>query len=43
CTSDSLFPTVEETLMESGKPYSCTCGGGEDVWTDFLCSTQPDT
>lgn len=43
CSSDTLLLTVEEATSFDGKVFSCSCGGGEDVWTDALCNLQPDT
>ena len=43
CSSDTLLLTEEEARSTLGKVFSCSCGGGEDVWTDFLCRQQPDT
>lgn len=43
CSSETLLLTEEEATSFDGKIFSCSCGGGEDVWTDFLCAQQPDT
>jgi ABC-type multidrug transport system ATPase subunit len=42
CTEDTLWPTEEEASGD-GKVLSCTCGGGEDDWSEFLCKQQTDT
>ena len=38
CTTGKLLPTVEET--KSGKRFSCTCGGGEDITSKTACEEQ---
>ncbi|CAM9554685.1 unnamed protein product, partial [Ectocarpus sp. 13 AM-2016] len=43
CSANTLLLTEEEARSEAGKIFSCSCGGGEDGWTDFLCDQQPDT
>ncbi|CAM9422044.1 unnamed protein product, partial [Sphacelaria rigidula] len=43
CSSETLLLTEEEARSFEGKVFSCSCGGGEDVWTNFLCDQQPDT
>lgn len=43
CSSDTLLLTEEEARSDEGKVFSCSCGGGEDGWTAFLCAQQPDT
>lgn len=43
CSSDTLLLTEEEASSSGGKVFSCSCGGGEDAWTDVLCGLQPDT
>lgn len=43
CSSETLLLTEEEATSFDGKIFSCSCGGGEDGWTDFLCAQQPDT
>ncbi len=43
CSADTLLLTEEEARSKAGKIFSCSCGGGEDVWTAFLCAQQPDT
>lgn len=40
---DSLIPTDEESQQDLGKVYSCTCGGGGDVFTEGVCPLQPDS
>jgi hypothetical protein len=42
CTNTQLLATEEEALG-AGKLISCTCGGGEDEWSAFLCAQQNDT
>lgn len=43
CSSETLLLTEEEARSFDGKIFSCSCGGGEDELTDFLCDLQPDT
>ncbi|CAN0415831.1 unnamed protein product, partial [Hapterophycus canaliculatus] len=43
CSANTLLLTDEEARSDEGKVFSCSCGGGEDGWTDFLCDQQPDT
>ncbi|CAM9624413.1 unnamed protein product, partial [Chrysoparadoxa australica] len=43
CSNDQLTPTAEEARHEHGKMISCSCGGGEDVWSQALCDGQPGT
>lgn len=43
CSADTLLLTEEEATSVEGKVFSCTCGGGDDLWTDALCTLQPDT
>lgn len=43
CSSGSLIPTDEESAQDLGKIFSCSCGGGNDAWTETLCPLQPDT
>jgi len=42
CTAGSLMPTYEE--QATGKLFSCSCGGGEDASSDYICqhSRPPD-
>ncbi|CAM9457474.1 unnamed protein product [Ectocarpus sp. 13 AM-2016] len=40
---NTLLLTEEEARSEAGKLCSCSCGGGDDGCTDFMCREQPDT
>ncbi|CAB1100510.1 unnamed protein product [Ectocarpus sp. CCAP 1310/34] len=43
CSANTLLLTEEEARSEARKICSCSCGGGDDGWTDFMCRQQPDT